>query len=239
MGDSLHKQGDRRVMDAASVRVFRQTQAYEKLFLSNPSRFALDDKWDLHDHAADHLGRGSLVTYLEFGVASGDSLRRAALRFTNPGTRLVGFDSFYGLPEDWSVGAREKRVIPKGTFSQDGKIPQFGDPRVSFVDGWFQNTLPEFLAYRVAGLAGRKVLVHFDADLYSSTLFVLSSLWPHISEYYFIMDDFFQDDMIALHDFMMAYPAELEWIAHRKNPANLPSQVFGRMKRTAFQLDGR
>jgi Macrocin-O-methyltransferase (TylF) len=222
--------------NAASVRAYRQSQAYEKLYLSHPSQFALDEKWDLHDHAADHLGRNSLVAYLEFGVASGDSLRRAALRFTNPETRLIGFDSFYGLPEDWSVGAREERIIPKGTFSQEGKSPQFGDQRVSFVAGWFQNTLPEFLSYRTAGLAGRKVLIHFDADLYSSTLFVLSSLWSHVPEYYFIMDDFFQDDMIALHDFTMAYPVEIEWIAHRKNPADLPSQVFGRMRRIAFQL---
>ena len=45
--------------------------------------------------------------------------------------------------------------------------------------------------------------------------------------------------MIALHDFTSAYPVELEWIAHRKNPANLPSQVFGRMRRTAFELDNK
>ena len=225
--------------NAASLREYRQAQAYEQLFLLHPSLVALNEKWDLHEYTADHLGRSSLLTYLEFGVASGDSLRRAALRFINPGTRLIGFDSFYGLPGDWSVGAREERIIPKGTFSQDGKIPQFGDTRVSFVAGWFQNTLPEFLAYQSVGLAGRKVLVHFDADLYSSTLFVLSSLWPYVPEYYFIMDDFFQDDMIALHDFTTAYPVKLEWIAHRKNQANLPTQVFGMMKRIAFQIDGR
>jgi hypothetical protein len=103
------------------------------------------------------------------------------------------------LPDNWSVGAREERIIPKGTFSQGGKAPRFDDERVSFVTGLFQNTLPEFLSYRTGGLAGRKVLIHFDADLYSSTLFVLSSLWPNLAEYYFIMDDFFQDDMIALH----------------------------------------
>ena len=219
------------------VREYRQSQAYNTLFVSRPSDVALSEKWDLHDYAADHLGRSSLVAYLEFGVASGDSLRRAALRFTNPETRLIGFDSFYGLPSNWSVGGREERIIPKGTFSQEGKIPHFADTRVSFVAGWFQNTFPEFLAHRVAGLVGRKLLVHFDADLYSSTLFILASLWPAVFEYYFIMDDFFQDDMIALHDFTMAFPVELVWIAHRKNQANLPSQVFGRMKRVAFQLD--
>ena len=178
--------------NAASVKEYRQSQAYEKLYLSRPSQFALEEKWDLHDRAADHLGRSSLVTYLEFGVAGGDSLRRAALRFNNPETRLVGFDSFYGLPEDWSVGTREERIIPRGTFSQEGRLPQFGDPRISFITGWFQNTLPEFLSCRAIGLVGRKVLIHFDVDLYSSTLFVLSSLWPHIPDYYFIMDDFFR-----------------------------------------------
>jgi hypothetical protein len=31
---------------------------------------------------------------------------------------------------------------------------------------------------------------HFDADLYSSTLFLLSSLWLHLPEYFFIFDEF-------------------------------------------------
>jgi len=219
-----------------AIRTHRQYEAYRNFFLATPCQAELDDKADLHAYAADHLGRNALITYLEFGVANGDSLRRAANGFRNPETRLIGFDSFYGLPADWPVGAAERRVIPAGTFSRGGKIPDISDPRVSFVTGWFQNSVPEFLTCRAAGLVGRKVLVHFDADLYTSTLFLLSILWPIVPEYYFIMDDFFQDDIIALCDFASAYPVKIEWVACRKNPAGLPAKVFAKMRRTAFEL---
>jgi len=223
-------------VDAASVSRIRRSQAFDQLFYAKPSLTAFDDKWDLHDYAADHIGVSTRVTYLEFGVASGDSLRRAAARFTNPRTSLIGFDSFFGLPEDWYVGSQLERVIPRGTFSQHGKLPEFTDDRVSLVPGWFQNTVPEFFAEQKPDLSDGAVLVHFDADLYSSTLFLLTSIWPHISEYYFLMDDFSHDDIIALHDFTKAYPVSLDWLAHCKNPADVPTQVYGKMKRVAFQL---
>jgi hypothetical protein len=44
---------------------------------------------------------------------------------------------------------------------------------VSFVKGWFQNTLPDFLK----GFMPRsRLVVHSDSDLYSSTLFTLANL---------------------------------------------------------------
>jgi hypothetical protein len=50
------------------------------------------------------------------------------------------------------------------------------------------------------------------------------------------MDDFFEDDIIALHDFTMAYPVELEWIAYHRVPPDIPGKVLGRMKRVDFRL---
>ena len=45
--------------------------------------------------------------------------------------------------------------------------------RISFVKGWFQNTLPGFLN----GFSPRsRLIVHNDSDLYSSTLFTLANL---------------------------------------------------------------
>ena len=78
------------------------------------------------------------------------------------------FDSFEGLPEAWGHAA------PK-TFTTGGAIPAAADPRVSFVKGWFQNTLPDFLAATRLN-PDRPVLVHYDADLYTSTLFILTTL---------------------------------------------------------------
>ena len=40
------------------------------------------------------------ITFLEFGVFQGESLRWWSEHLENPATRLYGFDSFEGLPED-------------------------------------------------------------------------------------------------------------------------------------------
>src|SRR5206468_1901540 len=77
---------------------------------------------------------------------------------------LHGFDSFEGLPEIWS----DK---PKGAFSTGGSPPQIMDPRVTFYKGWFEQTLPKYSAPK-----RDVVIVNMDADLYSSTIFVLRSL---------------------------------------------------------------
>ena len=125
-----------------------------------------------------------------------------AKRLTNGKSRFIGFDSFEGLPEDWDVVHQK---IVKGTFSTGGAVPRTADRRVSFVRGWFQNTISEF--FMSSDLSGT-ILIHYDSDLYSSTLFLLTSVWHFVPDYYFIMDDFSHDEVIALHDFTMAYPVK-------------------------------
>ena len=101
--------------------------------------------------------------FLEFGVYTGNS----ATGRRHSRSRFFGFDSFEGLPENWT------RNWPKGNFSTDGTIPQIDDERIGFVKGWFQNTLPTFLN----GFVPRsRLVVHSDSDLYSSTLFTLATL---------------------------------------------------------------
>lgn len=75
--------------------------------------------------------------------------------------------------------------------------------------------------------------MHYDADLYSSTLFVLSTLWHKIPEYYFIFDEFMSEEIVALHDFARAYPIEFEFLC-QTNAGGYPTQVFGRLRRVSF-----
>ena len=78
---------------------------------------------------------------------------------------MHGFDSFEGLPENWLPQR------PKGHFSLEGQVPKIDDPRIQFFGGWFEATLPDYK------LPAHDVLVlNFDADLYSSTIFVLNTL---------------------------------------------------------------
>ncbi len=119
------------------------------------------------------------VLYLEFGVWRGDSMRIWAGLLPRDAV-LHGFDSFEGLPEPFTHSAR------KGTFATHGQAPQINDPRVSFFTGWFEQTLP---AYRPPDHDA--LIISMDADLYSSTIFVLRSVREWIRPGTFIYFDEF------------------------------------------------
>jgi hypothetical protein len=110
------------------------------------------------------------VLYLEFGVFQGDVTRHWSKLLTNPESHLHGFDSFEGLPESWPGTNRDK-----GHFSTNGNIPEIADPRVKFFKGWFEQTLPTYEPPEHDVL-----VVNLDADLYSSTAYVLSHISPLI-----------------------------------------------------------
>lgn len=187
-------------------------------------------KGPLHDQAADHIGRDKPLRYLEFGVHEGWSIRKFASIFKHPEATFTGFDSFVGLPEQWGQ-------MQPGHFSTKGRVPAIEDSRVGFVTGWFQNSVPEVFP----GLAHEPLhptLVHFDADLYSSTLFLLTSLWWHVPQYYFIFDEFMGHEMAATRHFLTAYPAEIKFILQTKSPAQVPAVVFGHMRRTRMSVTG-
>lgn len=130
------------------------------------NRFALYD--ELHASCLD----GSPIDFLEFGVWNGDSTSYWANLDRHPDSRFFGFDTFTGLPEAWHGILSTK---PPGSFSANGKIPTLGDDRVRFIQGLFQDVLPQF----VAAFAPRGVLVlHIDCDVYSSSLYTLCTLDP-------------------------------------------------------------
>jgi hypothetical protein len=101
---------------------------------------------------------------LEFGVGHGGTLRciAGAAAFS----RVVGFDSFQGLPENWLP------EWPKASFSRDGVPPHV--PGAELVSGPFSDTVRPFMQALPADARIR--LVHVDCDLYSSTATVLTAL---------------------------------------------------------------
>ena len=134
------------------------------------------------------------VLYLEFGVWKGDSMRYWSGLLTNPDSMLHGFDSFEGLPENWSS------AYNKGAFSAEGNVPVIEDSRVRFYKGWFEDTLPSYQ------LPPHDVMfVNCDADLYSSTKSVLSYVGPHIKPGDFLYFDEFHhwaDERRAFEEFL-------------------------------------
>ena len=90
---------------------------------------------------------------MEFGVYRGKSLRAIARCCTQ---EVHGFDSFEGLPQDWSFFQK------KGRFSLGGQAPHFDEPNIRLHQGYFEQTLPLFLAQYPEPAR----FVHIDCDLY-------------------------------------------------------------------------
>ena len=121
------------------------------------------NKQALFEYALGHAGRDGLVA--EFGVARGDSIRLLA-RLT--GATVHGFDSFLGLPEDWT-GATETR----GAFAaRPRRLPG----NVQLHEGLFSATLPAFLEDHDRPIR----FMHVDCDLYESARTVFNLLRPRI-----------------------------------------------------------
>jgi len=152
----------------------------------------------LYRFLLEHEGLDAPIDYLEFGVSHGDSIRWWVENNRHPEATFVGFDSFEGLPDDWEAW-------PKGSFSTDGSVPAISDPRCKFVKGLFQDTLPDWLAGREFR---RRTVLHLDADLYTSTLLVLTQLLPKLKADSVLVFDEFNDylhEYRAFSDAMAAY----------------------------------
>lgn len=135
---------------------------------------------------------------LEFGVFHGRSLNLIAARDKRP---VFGFDSFSGIPEAWGDE-------PAGAYSTDGRKPQVPE-HVTLVDGWFEKTLPGFVAQHAQTPAA---FVHIDCDIYSSTRCVLEHLDAHlVPGTVLVFDDFLGIPNARDHE----YRAWNEYVASR------------------------
>jgi O-methyltransferase len=78
--------------------------------------------------------------------------------------------------------------------------------------GWFQDTLPGFIR-GFQPRPGNRLVLHLDADLYSSTLYVLSVLDPFITKDTILLFDEFdsvEHEFRAAIDYMSAFRRRLE-----------------------------
>jgi hypothetical protein len=148
--------------------------------------------------------------YFEFGVAGGYSFKWWLEHNGLPGSRFFGFDTFEGLPEKW--GAFEK-----GSMAYALDSLQIGDPRASFYQGLFQETLVPFLERY--DNANRK-LIHIDSDLFSAALFTLSQLYRYLKPGDIILFDEFavpRHEFLAFKIFTESFYVNYEVIAAANN----------------------
>lgn len=175
---------------------------------------------DLWRRSLARIGSEDLLL-LEFGVFQGESIRYLADYNRSQRSLFYGFDSFEGLPEGW-------RGNDAGHFSVGGEPPKIDDPRVRFVKGWFRDTLPPLMDELVDAARDRALLVHFDADLYSSTLYLLFTLGIRFKRYHFIFDEFSGHETRALYNYIQATGAEARFF-YRLDWEGYPQVVSGEL----------
>jgi len=158
----------------------------------------IEGTWDF---ALNLIGKDELITYIEFGVYTGKSIKYISSRSLNTESVFLGLDTFSGLPEDWDTQGGN---LPKGYFDVGGQIPDIKDPRITFIKGLFQKTFSEWL-YILTTRKDKVLLAHFDADLYSSTMFGLSQIASIDKPFYCIFDEFYGDECRAFSDFKSAF----------------------------------
>ncbi len=163
------------------------------------------------------LAGGGLV--LEFGVFQGDSINFLAERLP-PGMPVYGFDSFAGLPERWRDG------FGAGTFA----VPELPAVRanVRLIHGWFDQTLPPFLAEHPEPVA----FVHVDCDLYASAQTVLRLVAPRLApNAVLVFDEFFnypgwqQGEFRAFQEFVAEHGCRFHYLGYNRHHSQVAVQI--------------
>ena len=147
----------------------------------------------------------------EFGVRRGTSIRVLAGETEDT---FHGFDSFVGLPEAW-VKAEA------GVLTTGGELPDV-PANVTLHAGWFEDSLPPFLAAHPGPLR----FANIDCDIYSSARTVLRSLADRIHPGTILLFDelvgnrsWRQDEYKALTEFAAEFGRGWEVLA-----INLPNK---------------
>ena len=136
--------------------------------------------------------------YLEFGVYKGTTMKWWLENNKNANAQFYGFDTFEGLPEAWGH-------YEKGGMTVNHQFPDITDSRVKFIKGLFQDTV---LNFTKSTELNKKLIIHIDADLYSSTLFVLTTLAQYMKKGDIIIFDEFNvpnHEFRAWQDFVNSY----------------------------------
>lgn len=174
------------------------------------SKWDYNKRYEMYKWVIEKEDLTGPLNYLEFGVANGKSFDWFMTQNSHADSRFYGFDTFDGLPEDWGA-------FKKGAFSNNNEMPLIKDHRGRFLKGLFQQTVPAFLTELDNN---RRNVLMMDADLWSATLYVLTSLAPFLKKGDII---FFDEFVVPTHefkafiDFTQSYYLNLKLIAAANN----------------------
>ena len=155
---------------------------------------------------------------LEFGVGCGDTYLFQAewivRKYAN--SRLIGFDSFQGLPEEAPhVWRPERHRAGQFAYTMDhvkarlATVASPGDTRFSFVEGYYETSLTPMAREGIDNV----IFVNIDVDLYVSTLQVLDFILPLLRPNVIIYWDDWKDPEDANPEPWGEHRAWDEWLA--------------------------
>jgi hypothetical protein len=146
---------------------------------------------------------------LDLGVYKGASTRALARIFRV--ASIHGFDSFEGLPEDWSH-------VTKGAFGDiEQNLPEVPD-NVTLHKGWFDDTLPPWAEEH----GDRPIsILRVDCDIYSSTATIFDTVGHMLRPGSWIVFDeligyrgWRDHEYKAFNEFLKDHPFTVEYIAY-------------------------
>ena len=159
----------------------------------------------------ESLGRRDF-DYFEFGVMSCGTFNRVIEWTPNSESRFFGLDTFEGLPEPWVRGRKDGSLYVGRDIGdlKSASPPAVYDERATLFKGLFQDTLPDALerAFPQGRKSDRSMVVNIDSDLYSSALYVLTSMHTLLrSGDYVYFDEFFDplNEFSAFNDYIRSY----------------------------------
>ena len=193
----------RNLLFELQVRARANSADYAEAHMTEATVFENGDDFRLHC-----LRRAPEGAILEFGVAGGHSI--TVLGNASADKTVHGFDSFEGLPEDWSGHLEQK-----GAFTQKGVLPKV-PANVRLRPGWFKDTIPPWLADDSAKIG----FLHVDCDIYSSTHDILWGLRERLQvgsivvfDEYFNYPNWRQHEFKALQEFKAEFEVTYRYIA--------------------------
>lgn len=159
--------------------------------------------WNTYDITKKCIDENIPGVFVECGVGAGAQI--AAMQLANQGQRQIyAFDSFEGIPlagkyddSQPGIGAIthdvntdiSERLVSSGVTSHSVEnvkknITRLGYQikNITFVNGWFQDTIPKNDIKEIA-------VLRLDGDLYESTFICLQHLYPKVTKGGFVIID--------------------------------------------------
>lgn len=197
----------KRVSHVLYERCLEDSANYAEQNMQDALVFFDETKNSMYKYATSKISFDGIVG--EFGVFQGSSINRVAREL--PNKTIYGFDSFKGLPEDWTGWE-----APMGTFNLEGILPEV-ESNVELIKGYFNESLPLWVEKNKEPFS----LLIIDSDLYSSACTILNTLGTNqiVPGTLILFDEYFghigwrNNEFKAWQEFVKKHKIKYEYLA--------------------------